>query len=93
MVGRFHKLDNLIALHCRHLKKELASAEKEAEIQESHIYHFKVEIESLKSIQEEKEETLRSMTRAVVEEERKLERAQVEILCIESHSSQIVVNI
>ena len=63
----------------RRLKKELASTEKEAEIQESHIYHFNVEIESLKSIQEEKEETLRSMTRAVVEEERKLERAQVNI--------------
>ena len=68
-------------MHCRRLKKELASTEKEAEIQESNIYHFKVEIENLKSIQEEKEETLRSMTRAVVEEERKLERAQVEIFC------------
>ena len=63
--------------HYRRLRKELASTEKEAEIQESHIYHFKVEIESLKSIQEEKEETLRSITRAVVEEERKLERAKV----------------
>ena len=67
----------------RRLKKELASTEKEAEIQESNIYHYNVEIENLKSIQEEKEETLRSMTRAVVEEERKLERAQVEILCRE----------
>lgn len=68
---------SIILFHCRRLKKELANTEKEAEIQESNIYHFKVEIENLKSIQEEKEETLRSMTRAVVEEERKLERAKV----------------
>ena len=38
-----------------------------------------VEIENLRSIQEEKEETLRSMSRAVLEEEKKLERAKVKI--------------
>ena len=61
------------------MKKELASTEKEAEIQESNMYHLSVEIENLRSIQEEKEETLRSMTRAVLEEEKKLERAKVKI--------------
>ena len=61
------------------MKKELASTEKEAEIQESNMYHLSVEIENLRSIQEEKEETLRSMSRAVLEEEKKLERAKVKI--------------
>ena len=43
------------------------------------MYHLSVEIENLRSIQEEKEETLRSMSRAVLEEEKKLERAKVKI--------------
>ena len=61
------------------MKKEFASSEKEAEILESNIYHLNVEIENLKSIQEEKEESLRSMVRAVQEEEKKVERAKVGI--------------
>lgn len=73
------------------MKKELANSEKEAEILESNIYHLNVEIENLKSIQEEKEESLRSMVRAVLEEEKKVERAKVGIT-IDKTVLKVIVN-
>ena len=46
---------------------------------EKSLHQSKVDLENLKSIQEEKEETLRVMTRALKEEEKKIERAKVSI--------------
>lgn len=46
---------------------------------EKSLHQSKIDLENLKSIQEEKEETLRVMTRALKEEEKKIERAKVRI--------------
>ena len=51
--------------------------EKEIFYVEKSLHQSKIDLENLKSIQEEKEETLRVMTRAVKEEEKKIERAKV----------------
>ena len=44
---------------------------------EKSLYQLNIDMENLRSIQEEKEESLRMMTRAVLEEDKKLERAKV----------------
>ena len=64
--------------------RELVKAEqilqKEISIMEKSLYQLRIDLENLKSIQEEKEETLRVVTRSVLEEEKKLDRAKV--LCL-----------
>ena len=64
--------------------RELVKAEqilqKEISIMEKSLYQLRIDLENLKSIQEEKEETLRVATRSVLEEEKKLDRAKV--LCL-----------
>ena len=55
--------------------------EKEILYVEKSLHQSKIDLENLKSIQEEKEETLRVMTRALKEEEKKIERAKVSIKC------------
>ena len=44
---------------------------------EKSLYQLRIDLENLKSIQEEKEESLRVAARAVLEEDKKLERARV----------------
>ena len=44
---------------------------------EKSLYQLRIDLENLKSIQEEKEESLRVAARAVHEEDKKLERARV----------------
>ena len=64
--------------------RELVKAEqilqKEISIMEKSLYQLRIDLENLKSIQEEKEETLRVATRSVLEEDKKLDRAKV--LCL-----------
>ena len=59
------------------MNKEIAAVEKDILYAEKSLRQSKIDLENLKSIQEEKEETLRVMTRAVKEEEKKIERAKV----------------
>ena len=47
---------------------------------EKSLYQLRIDLENLKSIQEEKEETLRVATRSVLEEDKKLDRAKVPCL-------------
>ena len=58
------------------MNKTLVQLEKEIKVSEETLYQLNVDLENLKSIQEEKEETLRIATRAIMEEDRKLERAR-----------------
>ena len=64
--------------------RELVKAEqilqKEISIMEKSLYQLRIDLENLKSIQEEKEETLRVATRSVLEEDKKLDRAKVPCL-------------
>ena len=55
----------------------MARLDKELSENEKSLYQLNIDMENLRSIQEEKEESLRMMTRAVLEEDKKLERAKV----------------
>ena len=73
---RFYIYD-LWLINFRDLSKEISAVEKEIFYVEKSLHQSKIDLENLKSIQEEKEETLRVMTRALKEEEKKIERAKV----------------
>ena len=72
---------SLIHVDYSYLYRELRKAdqilEKEISIMEKSLYQLRIDLENLKSIQEEKEESLRVAARAVLEEDKKLERAKV----------------
>ena len=57
---------------CRELRKADQILEKEISIMEKSLYQLRIDLENLKSIQEEKEESLRVAARAVLEEDKKL---------------------
>ena len=59
------------------MNKEISKVETEVFSVEKSLLQSKIDLENLKSIQEEKEESLRVMTRALKEEEKKIERAKV----------------
>ena len=67
----------LIQCKFRYLNKEISKVEKEIFSVEKSLLQSKIDLENLKSIQEEKVESLRVMTRALKEEEKKIERAKV----------------
>ena len=69
-------------MHLRSLSKEISKVEKEIFSVEKSLLQSKIDLENLKSVQEEKEESLRVMTRALNEEEKKIERAKVCIFII-----------
>ena len=76
----------------RILTKESNLVEKDIDMNENCVRQLNVDLENLRSIQEEKEETLRVMTRAVHEEDKKLERAKVSrVIFMETHKDQMVV--
>ena len=70
-------MTNVLIINFRDLSKEISAVEKEIFYVEKGLHQSKIDLENLKSIQEEKEETLRVMTRALKEEEKKIERAKV----------------
>ena len=70
-------MTNVLIINFRDLSKEISAVEKEIFYVEKSLHQSKIDLENLKSIQEEKEETLRVMTRALKEEEKKIERAKV----------------
>ena len=61
----------------RDLTKAVTGLEKEISLSERTLYQLNIDLENLKSVQEEKEEALRMVTRAVQEEDKKLVRAKV----------------
>ena len=61
----------------RDLTKAATALEKEIILSERTLYQLNIDLENLKSVQEEKEEALRMVTRAVQEEDKKLVRAKV----------------
>ena len=61
----------------RDLTKAVTALEKEISLSERTLYQLNIDLENLKSVQEEKEEALRMVTRAVQEEDKKLVRAKV----------------
>ena len=75
-------MTNVLIINFRDLSKEISAVEKEIFYVEKSLHQSKIDLENLKSIQEEKEETLRVMTRALKEEEKKIERAKVIIFLI-----------
>ena len=75
-------MTNVLIINFRDLSKEISAVEKEIFYVEKSLHQSKIDLENLKSIQEEKEETLRVMTRALKEEEKKIERAKVTIFLI-----------
>ena len=75
-------MTNVLIINFRDLRKEISAVEKEIFYVEKSLHQSKIDLENLKSIQEEKEETLRVMTRALKEEEKKIERAKVIIFLI-----------
>ena len=70
-------MTDVLIIYLRDLSKEISTVEKEIFYVEKSLHQSKIDLENLKSIQEEKEETLRVMTRALKEEEKKIERAKV----------------
>ena len=66
----------MISLDFRELNKAIKQLEKEIKSGEEALYQVNVDLENLRCIQEEKEESLRMATRAVIEEDKKLERAK-----------------
>ena len=64
----------------RDLTKAVTALEKEISLSERTLYQLNIDLENLKSVQEEKEEALRMVTRAVHEEDKKLVRAKVCLL-------------
>ena len=64
----------------RDLTKAVTALEKEISLSERTLYQLNIDLENLKSVQEEKEEALRMVTRAVQEEDKKLVRAKVNIM-------------
>ena len=70
-------MTNVLIINFRDLSKEISAVEKEIFYVEKGLHQSKIDLENLKSIQEEKEETLRVMARALKEEEKKIERAKV----------------
>ena len=58
----------------------MTALEKEISLSERTLYQLNIDLENLKSVQEEKEEALRMVTRAVHEEDKKLVRAKVCLL-------------
>ena len=58
------------------MNKAIKQLEKEIKSGEEALYQVNVDLENLRCIQEEKEESLRMATRAVMEEDKKLERAK-----------------
>ena len=61
------------------MRKSISAVEKQISFVEKNLHQSRIDLENLKSIQEEKEETLRVMAGAVKEEEKKLDRAKVKI--------------
>ena len=68
---------NSKTLSFRDLTKAVTALEKEISLSERTLYQLNIDLENLKSVQEEKEEALRMVTRAVHEEDKKLVRAKV----------------
>ena len=73
----------------RDLTKAVTALEKEISLSERTLYQLNIDLENLKSVQEEKEEALRMVTRAVQEEDKKLVRAKVCFITFKCVSSTL----
>ena len=74
----------------RDLTKAVTALEKEISLSERTLYQLNIDLENLKSVQEEKEEALRMVTRAVQEEDKKLVRAKVCFITFKCVSSTLI---